>query len=158
MTFLAFVVMVGAIFIDVATREITGAGIAWARQTGVYANIVVVMLGIGIASSRAAHLRPRFADHWLPARWQARLGFAGDALMALFFAVLAGLAAHVTLESFQLAERSTVIGVPVWPVMAVMPLAFTLVALRHAVYARYPALRPADPLPARGDTAPANRP
>lgn len=142
LTFAAFTVMVGAIFLDVAYRELTGVGLQWARQVGVYANVGVVMLGIGIASARGAHLRPRFGDNWLPARWQPAVARAGEAVMAAFCALLAGLGAHVTVESYLLQERSTVIGVEIWPVMAVIPVGFALVALRHGLYALHPALRP----------------
>ena len=65
----AFVLLIVIVFADVAVRELTGAGLHWARQAGVYANIFVVMLGFGLASASGSHLRPRFADHWLPASW-----------------------------------------------------------------------------------------
>lgn len=69
-TFAAFLVMIVVVFADVVSREVTGTGLHWARQAGVYANIFVVMFGIGIASAEGAHLRPRFADNWLPAQWK----------------------------------------------------------------------------------------
>ncbi|RMF97535.1 MAG: TRAP transporter small permease [Gammaproteobacteria bacterium] len=154
-TFIAFCAVIAVVFADVVSRELTGAGLHWARQAGVYANLVVVMFGLGLASASGAHLRPRFADGWLPAAWRPWLERIADALMALFCIGFATVAAGVVFDSWQLGERSTVLRTPVWPVQAVIPLAFALVALRHALYAAYPALRPRSaalpPVPARGE-------
>lgn len=142
-TFSAFMLMVAVVFADVATREISGTGLHWARQVGVYANLVVVMLGIGLASADGAHLRPRFADGWLPAAWDPWLTRISEALMAVFCLVFAWVAAGVVADSLAMGERSAVLRVVVWPVQAVIPFAFGLAALRHAIYALYPALAPA---------------
>ena len=65
----AFSILVLVVFADVVSREITGAGLYWASQVGVWANVIVVMAGFGLASADGVHLRPRFADNWLPATW-----------------------------------------------------------------------------------------
>ena len=142
-TFSAFLLMVAVVFADVAARELSGTGLHWARQAGVYANLVVVMFGIGLASADGAHLRPRFADGWLPAAWDPWLTRVGEWLMALFclgFAIVAG---GVVLDSYAMGERSAVLRVVVWPVQAVIPVAFGVAALRHALFGCFPALRPA---------------
>ena len=142
-SFAAFLCMIAVVFADVVSRELTGSGLHWAGQLGVYANIVVVMLGIGLASAQGSHLRPRFADHWLPARWNPVLDRIADGLMAVFcggFALLSGL---VVAETAVLGERSGVLGTLVWPVQLVFPLAFGLATLRHALYALWPELSPA---------------
>ncbi|TDJ45082.1 MAG: TRAP transporter small permease [Gammaproteobacteria bacterium] len=138
----AFVVLVVVVFGDVASRELTGTGLHWARQAGVYANLFVVMFGLGVASAGGAHLRPRFADGWLPARFGPVLDRLQDAGMALFCVVFAGIAVAVVAESFELAERSVVLRVVIWPFQAVIPIAFTLAGLRHLAYAMFPELRP----------------
>jgi len=143
-TFGAFLIMVAVVFADVAARELSGTGLHWARQAGVYANLVVVMFGIGLASADGAHLRPRFADGWLPAAWDPWLNRVGEWLMALFCLAFAVVAGGVVIDSYAMGERSTVLRLVVWPVQAVIPLAFGLAALRHALFGCYPALRPAD--------------
>ncbi len=80
----AFAVLVTVIFADVLSRELTGSGMHWARQVGVYANIFIVMAGFGLASASGAHLRPRFADGWLPVSWNAALIRLQEGVMALF--------------------------------------------------------------------------
>ena len=146
-TFSAFMLMVAVVFGDVATREVTGTGLHWARQVGVYANLFVVMLGIGLASADGAHLRPRFADSWLPAAWDPWLNRVGEALMGLFCLAFAVIAAGVVADSLAMGERSAVLRVVVWPVQAVIPLAFGLAAIRHALYGLFPQLGPGDAAP-----------
>ena len=144
LTFAAFLVLIAAVFADVVSRELTGTGLHWARQTGVYANVIVVMLGLGVASGGGSHLRPRFADNWLPNRWDPWLQRANDIGMAVFCLGFAWLAAGFVAESFELRERSVALLVAVWPFQAIVPLAFLLAGLRHILYAVRPVLRPAD--------------
>jgi TRAP-type C4-dicarboxylate transport system permease small subunit len=138
----AFALLVVIIFADVLSRELTGAGLYWATQSGVWANVVVVMAGFGLASSNGAHLRPRFADRWLPESWSGLLATAQHAVMSLFCAAAAWLAAMVVAGSFRLGVVSLDLFVPIWPVQLMLPLALATAALRHAIYARVPATRP----------------
>ena len=71
----AFLLLVAVLFADVLSRELTAAGLYWAPQIGVWANVFVVMAGFGLASTAGAHLRPRFADDWLPQAWGRALEF-----------------------------------------------------------------------------------
>ncbi len=138
----AFFIQASVLFLDLVLRELAGNGLIWARQTGVYAGIVVAMLGIGLASAAGEHLRPRFADRWLPRRWEpavVRLSEFTTACICLLFAVFAG---QLVAETIQLQEISTVLRIPVWPVQALLPLAFGIAFLRHFLYGCRPALRP----------------
>jgi TRAP-type C4-dicarboxylate transport system permease small subunit len=139
----AFGILVLVVFADVVSRELTGAGLYWASQTGVWANVIVVMAGFGLASATGAHLRPRFADHWLPERWHATIETLQQFCMALFCLALGLLAGRVVLGSWRLGELSIDVFLPIWPVQLFLPLAFLAAALRHSLYAAYPGLRPA---------------
>ncbi len=143
-TCVAFLVLIVAVFADVLSREVTGTGLHWARQTGVYANVVVVMFGLGLASAGGSHLRPRFADRWLPARMEPVLTRFNDLGMGLFCLSFAWIAAGVVVESIALGELSVALRVAVWPFQSVVPLAFGLAGLRHLAYAAFPELRPAE--------------
>lgn len=138
-------VMVLVIFGDVAVREVTGTGVHWTRQVGVYANVVLVMFGMGLASASGAHLRPRFADRWLPQHWDSFLNRLANALMSIFCVAACIVAARVVGESFLLEEKSTVLRWSVWPVQSVIPAAFALAAIRHAIFCMFPPLDPNDP-------------
>ena len=140
----AFLVVVGVLFADVVSREATAAGLYWAPQVGVWANVIVVMTGFGLASASGAHLRPRFADSWLPARWEPLLATLQHAVAAVFCAAATWLAARVVLESWLLGEVSLDLFVPVWPIQLFIPLALGLATLRHGLYAVYAELRPAE--------------
>ena len=152
-TFAAFLLLITVVFLDVVSREVTGSGLHWASQAGVYANVVVVMIGLGVASATGAHLRPRFADRWLPARFDALVERLQELLMALFCAGFAGLGIDIVLETWRLGEVSPALGNPVWPVQSIVPLAFAIAALRHGLYALWPRLRPA-PGPVADSTPP----
>lgn len=143
-TFAAFAVLAAVVFADVLMREFTGSGLSWARQIGVYANVVVTLVGIGLASAGGAHLRPRFADRWLPAAWDPFLVRLGEWLTAAFCLAFAWVALGVVVETYELDERSVVLRLIVWPFQSVLPLAFLVAALRHAAYGTWPALRPAE--------------
>ena len=150
----AFTALIAIMFLDVLSRETTGVGLHWARQVGVYANIVVVMFGLGLASAGGNHIRPRFADNWLPSRWNPVIHRLQDGLMSAFCLFAAGAGGQLTWESIRLGERSTLLPVLIWPVLMVIPLAFFLVGIRHAIYAACPDLRPPDPLAAGVDIPP----
>lgn len=141
-TFLAFVLMTAVVFADVVSREITGSGLPWARQVGVWANIVVTMIGLGIASSTGSHLRPRFADRWLPSSWEPVLIRVQEGIMATFSLVFATLIGVVVFESFVLQEKSAILRVVVWPMQLVLVMAFVIAGIRHLGFAIYPELRP----------------
>lgn len=148
---LAFCGMVSVVFADVLARELTGVGLPWARQVGVYFNIFVVLFGIGLASASASHLRPRFADGWLPARWEPQVGFLTEAVFAMFCLCFAIVSLGVVIESVQLDERSEIIRMPIWPVQAMIPMVFLIAAIRHAIYASVPSLRPMPPATSQAD-------
>ncbi len=150
-TFGCFLLLIAVVFADVVSREISGTGLHWARQVGVYANVVVIMLGIGLASGVGEHLRPRFADQWLPAAWSSVLERLQDVGMALFCVGFAVAATDMVFTGIALDERSAVLGIVIWPFQAVLPLAFVVAAFRHAAYAWYPALRPVVAAPAGDD-------
>lgn len=139
---IAFVVLASVLFLDVVLRTLLGNGLAWSHQAGVYANMVVSLLGIGLASASGSHLRPRFADHWLPASWEPLIERLQGLLSALLFLLFAVLATQLVVESIELQERSTVLQSLVWPVQSLLPLAFSIAFVRHLLFALYPQLSP----------------
>ncbi len=141
---IAFAVLVAVLFVDVISREATAAGLHWASQIGVWANVAVVMAGFGLASAGGAHLRPRFLDTVLPDKWEPLLGFLQNFVMALFCAAIGVVALLVVAGSYRLGEVEITLFWPVWPVQALMPLAFFTAMLRHLLYAWQPQLRPSD--------------
>jgi len=138
----AFALLAAVMFADVLMRELVGNGLPWAQQTAVYANIVVALFGLGLATSGGKHLRPRFADNWLPTVWQPTLQRLGHAVSALLLLVFALVAMQLVAETRALNEVATVLRVPLWPLQALIPLSFVSAGLRYTCYALRPALAP----------------
>jgi TRAP-type C4-dicarboxylate transport system permease small subunit len=147
----AFLVLVAVIFGDVVVRRVTGSGIVWAREIGVMANIVLTIIGIGLASADGTHLRPRVFDRLVPERWDAIMTRIQEGLTALAFAVLAAIAVMVVRETIELDDRSIVLRWVVWPIQASLPIAFAVATIRHGLFALRPDLRPRER--GEGDTA-----
>mgnify|MGYP001107608602 CR=1 FL=1 len=142
LTTLGFIAMTLILFADVVARELTHSGLITARQYGVYANILVVMFGLGIASSQDAHLRPRFIDNLLSDSFKETTKWLKEAITAVFAAGCTILSAWITVESFQLREVSALTGNFIAPFMAIMPAGFAFMTIRHTVYACWPDLAP----------------
>lgn len=139
---LAYIVVAGIIFGDVLARELFGKSIWGAQRLAVYATIVAGYCGFGLATAQGTHLRPRFADHWIPARWDAVMNRVADLVTAAALSSMACFAFVFFHESYSLDSKAPVLDWRVWPVQGVIPLAFGLSALRHAIFALYPAHRP----------------
>ncbi len=140
----AFAVLILVVFADVVVRRVTGSGLVWAREVGVFANIVLCIVGIGLASASGSHLRPRFVDGWIPRGWASAITRIQELLTSLAFIVLTILALQVLRDTITLDDRSEVLRVAIWPVQLCLPFAFGLAALRHALYAVRLDLRPVE--------------
>lgn len=138
--FMALIVMA-----DVAFREFTGIGISGAPRLAVYAFIAMSLISFGLASQSAEHLRPRFADELFPDSWEPALQRIQETIMALFCLIFAWVAVGVVAETAALGEVSRSLKIPTWPMQAMFPLAFGLAAIRHGLFALYPALKPKPP-------------
>ena len=150
-TTLAFAMMVLVLGWDILGRELLGGGKIWATPVAVYANVLIAFIGIGIASAGGAHLRPRFMDGLAPRRAAPLFDRFTDAGFALFAAAAAVLCWHVLQESIALQETDPVLQWQIWPFQGFLVAGFAIVVLRHGIYARWPALRPAT---AGGEDAP----
>jgi TRAP-type C4-dicarboxylate transport system permease small subunit len=143
---LAFVVMAGAPVADVLMREITGSGILGAPQVGVIGMIAVAMFGFGIAAQSGGQLRPRFLDGVFPKAWGPSLDRIADLVTALGFAVIGVLAVVMTRESAAMGDVTSVLRWPIWPMQAIIAVAFLTNTLRYLVFFAFPALRPGEDL------------
>lgn len=64
----------------------------------------------------------------------------------------------VVAETIALEERSPALGNPIWPLQALIPLVLLIAAVRHAMYAAHPRLRPPDASAYAAGSAAASRP
>lgn len=140
----AFVLIAMLLISDVALRQVAGTFIHGAQRVSVYAMILIGFLGIGLATAQGRHLRPRFADRLVPAQLTHIATRLGDAVMAIVWLGFAWLGLRFVVEAREFQDMARVIEIPLWPLYLVVPYAFASTALRHALFARYPALRPED--------------
>lgn len=140
----AFAILIGVTFADVISRRITGSGILWSRDVGIYANVWLSMIGIGIASAQGSHLRPRFLDRAIRPVWEPGMQRLQELLTAVGFVVLAWIAWQVVAETRELDDRNMVLRWPVWLLQLCMPVAFGFAASKHLAFAAYPSLRPGE--------------
>jgi TRAP-type C4-dicarboxylate transport system permease small subunit len=142
---LAFLGLTGVLFADMLSREVTGSGLHWAGEAGLFANTLLVMAGFGLAGADGAHLRPRFSDSWLPDSWQPQLIRLGYLLTSVFCGVLCFYAVLMVADTAAFGERSVRLGWPVWLAQVILPLAFGSALLRYLSFAIWPALAPLPP-------------
>ena len=132
--------LVAALMIgDVLGREILGTGIFGAQKMAVYAAVVAGFLGLALATSANAQLRPTFLDHVLKGPAFDRLG---DAVACAFYLFLTWVAVQFILQSMEFEDRAAVLYWLLWPIQIVIPYALASTALRHGLFAGWPALKP----------------
>ena len=162
---LAFVVMAGALALDVGARlwgrvvhaleqsgvlsptiadaVSAGGGVLGAPQIAVLGMIALASFGAGLAAQQGAELRARFLEGLVPKRFSGAADRLGDAIAAAILGVIGALCVAMAWQSFQLGDVNAVLGWPIWPAQALIACAFLLNASRYAVFAWTPALRPA---------------
>lgn len=127
---------------DVIGRELFAHGIFGAQRVAVYCTIVAGNFGLALAAAAGSHIRPRFADKWVPRHWSASLDRVADVITGVVFLAVAFYATRLVEESFGFETVSPVIDWQIWPVQAVIPLGYLLAAVHYLIFAAYPALRP----------------
>jgi len=129
---------------DVIGREVFATSIHGAQKIAVYAAIVAGFLGLSLATADNMHLRPSFLDGLVPHRFTRIVQRASDSFSCLFFIVMAVIGAMFVQQSMQFSDRAAVLYWLLWPIQIVMPYALLTTAIRHGVFALYPATRPAE--------------
>lgn len=142
----AYLVISGLLLADVTMREF-GAGSIWgAQRISVYLMIVIGFLGLGLAASRGKHLRPRFLDWIFPESKAQIADTIGAVLMMLVFGAFGVIAIQFLHESIEYGDLARIIKIPLWYIQTVVPYAFFSTALRYAIFAMNPDLRPQEAL------------
>lgn len=142
----AYTVVASVLLIDVLGREVFGQGLWGAQRVAVYCTILAAYCGFGLASGSGTHLRPRIADHWIPAAYDRAMNRLADLVSVAVLLTIAYYAYVFARENFELGTIVAVLDWKVWPMQAIIPLGFTLGALRYLAFAVFPALRPVPPI------------
>jgi TRAP-type C4-dicarboxylate transport system permease small subunit len=139
---LAYLAVAALLIGDIVGREIFSSPIHGAQKIAVYAAIVAGFLGLSLATADNMHLRPSFLDGLVPKRWVNTVQRLSDGFACLFFLTMAVFGAMFVSESMKYADRAAVLYWLLWPIQIVIPYALTTTAIRHGIFALWPALRP----------------
>jgi len=138
----AYAVIATLLITDVTLREVFGTSIYGALRSSVYLMIITGFLGLGLAAARGRHLRPRFADGLIPARFTVITTRLGDLIMAAVLLGFAWVSVRFVLDAREFGDMARIIGIPLWYLHLVVPYAFLSTALRYLIFAGWPVLRP----------------
>lgn len=138
----AYATVAGLLMADVIGRELFSTSFLGADQLAVYGAIVAGFLGLTLATSDNAHLRPEFMDFTLRLFDPLAERF-GDVISAAFFFGAAYIAWTFVAVSMEAQDRAPVLYFVVWPLQLVLPYAFASCGVKHLVFALRPDLKPA---------------
>lgn len=137
----AYATVAGLLIYDVVGREVFGTSFLGADQLAVYGAIIAGFLGLTLATSDNAHLRPAFMDFVLRNREAAAIR-TGDAISCIFFVAAAVVAWSFVSVSMEAQDRAPVFYFAVWPLQIIIPYAFLSCAAKHGIFALRPDLKP----------------
>ena len=143
---LLYVMIAALLSTDVLMREVAGSSLPGVQRISVYAMIQTGFLGLGLAAARGRHLRPRFADGLIPARFTPVVKRIGAFLMAAVFGYFVIFGIRFVQESIEFGDMTRTIRVPLWTVQLVVPYALGSTALRYLIFGIFPALSPEERL------------
>jgi len=138
----AYAFTAGILILDIVMREVFSSSVWGATKMAVFGAIIAAFIGLILATATNTHLRPAFADYWVPRSWDRAMNRIADTISALLwcgFGVVGIQYLGTSIDSNDLAE---VLYIPLWPIQLVLPYAFFSSALRHAVFAVWPDLKP----------------
>ena len=138
----AYAAVAGLLMADVIGRELFRLSIFGGQQLAVYGAIVAGFLGLTLATSDNAHLRPEFMD-FVFRRHERNMVRVGDLISALFFFLSAYVAWTFVAISWEAGDRAPVLYFVVWPLQLIIPYAFVSAGLKHLVFAIRADIKPA---------------
>lgn len=137
----AYAVVAILLMIDVVGRELFATSFLGMQQIAVYGAIIAGFLGLTLATSDNAHLRPEFMDFVAGQHDKAVQRF-GDILSALFFFAACYVAFTFVLISMDAGDKAPVMYFLIWPLQLVLPYAFGSAGVKHLIYGLRPDLKP----------------
>ncbi len=143
----AYLTVTILLLLGIAAREFYSTSIWGSEKMAVFAAIIAAFLGLTLATSANAHLRPQFADAWWPKSWRGIIARLGDLLSALMFVGIGMIAAYYVADTYNNNDRAIILYWPLWIIQLVIPYAFFSSALRYAIFALRPDLKPQPELP-----------
>jgi TRAP-type C4-dicarboxylate transport system permease small subunit len=142
---IAFLLITVLLFADVMSREVLGNGIYGAQRVAVYCMATAAFVGFALTTHLGGHFRIEGLERLLPRRFDKVLARLADLVSCGLCLFLAYWAARFVAVSFQNDERGVALGIVVWPMQTAMIWMFASSAVRHALFATWPDLKPSAP-------------
>lgn len=122
---------------QILLRNFFDSGIGWADSALRILVLWIGMIGAMFASRNKKHIRIDVLSHYLPYKLRDNIWRFTEIVTA----VVCGLAAYFSIEFIKYEYEDGLIAfanVPVWVCETIIPIAFTIMALRYFVYAFTP--------------------
>ncbi|WP_164660228.1 TRAP transporter small permease [Tropicibacter sp. Alg240-R139] len=137
---IAYAVVAILLMVDVVGRELFSTSFLGMQQVAVYGAIVAGFLGLTLATSDNAHLRPEFLD-FIAGPFDRHAVRLGDLLSAAFFFAATHVAVTFVQISYEAGDKAPVLYFALWPLQLVIPYAFFSAGLKHLIFALKPSLK-----------------
>ncbi|HEY6994335.1 MAG TPA: TRAP transporter small permease [Xanthobacteraceae bacterium] len=122
--------MVAIVTADVASRNVVGAGIAWANEISEYALYVMTLLTAPWLLRRGQHVRLDIVLTFVPARVAWLMEATGDLVGFAVSVVLVRYGVAMTVDSWRLGAITIKnLVFPEWWLLALLPATFALLAV-----------------------------
>lgn len=118
-------------------RNFFDSGIGWADSALRILVLWIGMIGAMFASRNKKHIRIDILSHYLPTKLRDEIWRITEILTA----IVCGIAAYYSIQFIKFEYEDGMIAfanVPVWMCEVIIPIAFTIMALRYLVYAFTP--------------------
>jgi len=129
-----------ALCADVFTRHVLNDGIYGVQKFAVYCCAVSGALGISIVIQNGGHLRITAIDSLIPVGLEPLVSRIGDLISAALFLFLAWFARDFVYNTYSFGETDTILGIPIWTVQIILPIAFLFSALKFLMQAIDPGI------------------
>lgn len=126
-------IVIGLMFLFIVANVVGrafGHQLVWAGEFASYAVVWAVYLGVAFVLREGRHVKVELVPERLSPRARAILRILGDDLPSVIFSVLVvWKSAYLTEVAFRTQRVTPLLGVPVWPLLAVLPLGMALFGL-----------------------------
>lgn len=118
------------VFAGTFARYVLNEPLFGADRLATYAMVWLGFLGFQIATSKMRHIEVEFLKARMPAKTKALMNMVVCVLAALFLLQFARYGYEYMLQSRELDDRDLVLGIPLWYIVAIIPVSFLVSAVR----------------------------
>ncbi|MBC7338247.1 MAG: TRAP transporter small permease [Firmicutes bacterium] len=107
-----------------------GHQLVWVGEFSSYAVVWAVYLGVALVLREGGHVKVELVSERLPPRARAVMRILGDDLPTMVFSIfVVWRSAYMVQVAWQTQRETPLLGIPVWPLLAVLPLGMALFGL-----------------------------